>query len=72
MTWSIVTESGVPFIVVTLPLFFLVHELPPNITYHWPANMTNTTGTTSGSGSAYPSGILEITFVLVGFVLLNI
>ena len=36
------------------------------MTYHWGYNQINTTGITSGAGTAYPSGALEFTAVFDG------
>ena len=41
------------------------------MTYQRISNFSNTTGTTRGAQSAYPSGVLEISPILVGFVLLT-
>jgi hypothetical protein len=42
------------------------------MTYHRGCNEINPTGTTSGAGTAYPSGAPESTPVLVGLVLLDL
>jgi hypothetical protein len=34
---------------------------PSFMTYHWVNNLKNTTGTTSGAETAYPSGAAEFT-----------
>ena len=36
------------------------------MTYHWFCKQVNTTGATSGAGTAYPSGALEFTPVFNG------
>ena len=47
-------------------------DLSSFMTYHRVCNQINTTGATSGAGTAYPSGASEFTPFLVGFVLLDL
>jgi len=42
------------------------------MTYYRVCNYINTTGATSGTGTAYPSGALEFTPVFKEFVLLDL
>ena len=63
---QMISELYVPYIVTTIPFPFHECDLPNKTIYQFSNNMSNTTGGTCGTGSAYPSGASEITPVFDG------
>jgi hypothetical protein len=67
MTWLIVTEYRVSVSQMTIDKFHLSQTLPSSFPiHHQVCNYSNTTGATSGEGTAYPSGATEFNPVFSG------